>query len=75
MSNSSPHLQPVKVRVISSTAAQQVAWPAVDQSEKAAVPVALPKEPVTELVQGPDGKTRIIVTCSCGKRIEILCET
>lgn len=67
-----------KVRLIRGPSAanvQKVAWPSVDQPAGTVAPAALPKNPMVELVHNPDGKDRIVVTCTCGKRIEITCET
>ncbi|MBI4024659.1 MAG: hypothetical protein HY360_06730 [Verrucomicrobia bacterium] len=68
----------MKVRVIRGSAGQvqQAAWPSLDQPVEGRAPaVPLPKEPRVELVSQPDGAHRIIVTCTCGKRIEITCES
>ncbi len=68
----------MKVRIIrgeSSANAQQAAWTSLDTpAGNAAAAVPLPREPQVELLRQPDGTNKIIVTCTCGKRIEITCE-
>ncbi len=64
----------IKVKLVrgeASSQAQRLAWPAVDGGTH---PITLPTEPKVELVNQPDGTVRIVVTCTCGKRIEIACE-
>ncbi len=61
------------IRGDATAQAQKLAWPSVDGSAHAHS-VTLPTEPRVELVNQPDGTSRIIVTCTCGKRIEIACE-
>ena len=66
----------IKVKLIrgeASAQAQKLAWPSVDGGSQAPA-IGLPHEPKVELVNQPEGAPRIVVTCTCGKRIEIACE-
>ena len=67
----------IKVKLIrgdASAQAQKLAWPSVDGGAGQAPAIGLPHEPKVELVNQPEGAPRIVVTCTCGKRIEIACE-
>lgn len=68
-----------KVKVLRNEAVgsgvQQMAWPSAETPGEPARPVALPSQPRVELQKHPDGKTTIVVTCTCGKRTEIACES
>jgi hypothetical protein len=79
MKSSSPSKSRFKVRVIrgqdTATNIQKIAWPSIDKPADGAAPIPLPRNPVVELVHNADGKDHILVTCTCGKRIEITCET
>jgi hypothetical protein len=62
------------IRADSQKPVQRVSWPSLDGDKVAANPVPLPTEPIVELLHQPDGSDKLIVTCSCGKRIEIKLE-
>ena len=68
----------MKVRIIrgeTSANAQHAAWASLDTpAGNAPAAVPLPKEPQVELMRQSDGANKIIVTCTCGKRVEITCE-
>jgi hypothetical protein len=78
-----PHQEPkFRIRVIRGDqmpTTQNVAWPSLDGASgggggEMPLPLALPKDPVVELIRQPDNTFKIIVTCTCGKRIEVACE-
>jgi len=67
--------QTIRVRILRGTdGSKKIAWPSLDGGSPSASPIALPSEPEVELLQQPDGKSKIVITCSCGKRIELICE-
>jgi hypothetical protein len=66
------------IRIISAAnqqAVQKVAWPSLETPGESRAPVPLPSEPHVELLQQPDGAQCIVVTCTCGRRIEVKCES
>lgn len=62
------------IRADSQKSVQRVSWPSLDSGKEVTNPVPLPTEPIVELLHQPDGSDKLIVTCSCGKRIEIKLE-
>jgi len=70
--------KPIRIRLVRGDAAktaQRVAWPSAGGAAEAAGAVPMPAEPHVELQKQAEGGEKIIVTCTCGKRIEIACES
>jgi hypothetical protein len=54
---------------------QRIGWPSLDEGTSEMTPlVPMPSEPHVELQSMPDGAGKIIVTCTCGRRIEVACD-
>ena len=57
---------------------QRIGWASLEEGTvrgEASKPlVPLPTEPHCELQATADGSGKIIVTCTCGRRIEVACE-
>jgi hypothetical protein len=78
--NASGEQQPTAGKELSSPPAassvKKIIWPSFEGPlAGTGKPLGLPHEPQVELLQQPDGKSKIIVTCCCGRRIEVICET
>jgi len=78
MKSSDSSNPPLKIRLLRGDAikdARRVTWSSIAGTAETGPVVLLPSEPQVELQHQPDGKDKIIVTCTCGKRVEITCET
>lgn len=56
---------------------QRIGWASLEEgsSKSESQPlVPLPTDPHVELQNAPDGSGKIVVTCTCGRRIEVACE-
>ncbi len=77
MKPSSDHSQ-IRIRVVRDSAevkVQPVSWQPFDTSSETDGSPQPPSEPLVEVFRQEGNKDKIVVTCTCGKRIEIACET
>lgn len=76
MKSSSDHSQ-IRIKVVrdpTEIKVQPVLWHSFDGSSETDGPPP-PSEPLVEVYHQEGNKDQIVVTCTCGKRIEIACET